>query len=122
MNRVTLITRLGLAATALLSVALTSSAAEARFRGLRLRVGSSVARPPSPLVRQPERTAAGSPILLAPVVLAPSRKPEPRAPQPETGEAPAPERAPVQHPVHVAGPWCASNRVVGAGVGFCELN
>lgn len=128
MNRKTLIGRLGLAATALLIVAATSSAAEARFRGLRLRLGGPIARPPSPSVRPPEPTVtAGSPILLAPI-LVPRRKLEPQAAQADAGGAAdpaparAPEKAPIRPTVQVAGPWCASNRIVGAGVGFCEVN
>ena len=137
MRKVTLIGRVVLAGTTILTLAATSSTAEARARGFGLRfgLGTAAARTPAPVpARMPERSAgAGVPILL-PVALpqtasAATRQPEVRVSQTGGGAARpvagaiAPEKAkPALPPVRVAGPWCAPDRIVGAGVGFCEVN
>lgn len=133
MRKVTLIGRIALAGTATLTLAAMSSSAEARARGFRLRfgIGPAAARTPASV---PARPAATDVPILLPVatphtVSAASPQPELRVSQAEGGEAPpmagttAPEKAkPAPPPVRVAGPWCAPDRIVGAGVGFCQVN
>lgn len=137
MRKVTLIGRIALAGTAILTLAAMSSSAEARARGFRLRfgIGPAAARTPTLIpVRMPDRPAAAGvpvplPVSSPQTVSAASPQPELRVSRAEGGEAPpmagttATEKAkPASPPVRVAGPWCAPDRIVGAGVGFCQVN
>ncbi|GJD55947.1 hypothetical protein [Methylobacterium dankookense] len=86
-------------------------ATEAEARRLRLRFGVT------PSVALP---AVAAPVA---AVARPEASPEPaEAPAPRLRVAQPVSAPPPAPPVKVAGPWCAGNRVVGSGAGFCELN
>lgn len=90
------------------ALALTAlHATEAEARRLRLRFGIS--------------PAVALPVAAAPVAAAvlPAASAEPPAPRPRIAQ---PVQVTPAAPVKVAGPWCVTNRVVGSGAGFCELN
>ena len=140
MRRVTQIGWIALAASAACALAASSSSAEARGFRLRLGIGSATAATPVPLPpRLTQRIAnAGVPLpvatssaITAPAIAAPVLPritPAPQAPAPVVGLTqvtlpnPAERARAPEPPVHVAGPWCPSGRVVGAGAGFCAIN
>lgn len=137
MRRISQIGWIVLAASTAFAFAATPSSAEARGFRLRLGIGSASAAAPVP-PRATERIASAG----VPLPVAPPRATEPASPRTEpwtqaretvrgltpvavapVAVAPIAERAkPSPHPVRVAGPWCPSDRIVGAGVGFCEVN
>lgn len=139
-GKAALVGRVALAAAAVMTLAAMPSAAEARGFRLRFGVGAAEARTPAPLpaplpARPPGRmAAAGVAIAFAPITVpqagpAAARLSDPRPPG-AGNDAPVVVRlagapavaAPAAQPVRVAGPWCPPDRIVGAGVGFCEVN
>ncbi len=127
MRRISLIGSIARAATTAIALAVTLSSAEARGFRLRLGVGSAVAETSAPAPpRAIERLAAAIPLPIAaaaPRVSPGVERPEPVAALTPVLVAPASERTkPSSQPVRVSGPWCPSDRIVGAGAGFCQIN